>query len=66
MAFEASIARNLFNIISVAVRAVPDSIGIFPFMMAFITINAGFFMRLVNDIHVIFTALGSNYHGQFR
>jgi len=44
-----------------AIGAVPDPVRILPFMVTLVAVYTRFFMRLMDDIHLIFRALGGNY-----
>jgi len=64
MALEARILGDLPYVIVMTVGTIPDSIRVFPLVMALIAINSRFLMGLMDDIHVILPALGSNDHSQ--
>jgi len=64
VAFQACVFGYLNNIFLMAIGAVPDPVRVLPFMVTPVAVYTRFFMRLMDDIHLIFGAPGGNYARQ--
>jgi hypothetical protein len=64
MTLKACVLCDPLDIITMTIGTIPDPVRVFPLVVALVTIYSGFFMGLMDDIHLILPALGSHDHGQ--